>query len=196
MQLNPKSVVGLDTGRLGLWNPANLLTFGRLIVGAFALVAFELDWLSTGVAVLLIAISAATDLDGYLARRLDCASDFGRFLDPLVDKLFLALVGTWAILRVGNLWPLMFALIFLHFLISVHTVKTKSIAEIRATNFGRRAMAVTLFTVVFALYVHNVADESDVLRMLAGFGLTIAVVVEVRNLMQIRALTKQVQKTE
>lgn len=41
-------------------------------------------WASVGV----FLLAASTDwLDGYLARRLHCTTELGKFLDPLVDKL-------------------------------------------------------------------------------------------------------------
>jgi len=43
------------------------------------------------VAMLVFVIAALTDwLDGYLARRLDATSKFGAFLDPVADKLIVA----------------------------------------------------------------------------------------------------------
>lgn len=40
------------------------------------------------VALFIFAGAIATDvLDGYLARRLDCVTDFGKIMDPLADKV-------------------------------------------------------------------------------------------------------------
>lgn len=59
----------------------------------------ERYWAS--VAVFLLA--AGTDwLDGYLARRLDCVTELGKFLDPLVDKL-LVLAPLLALVELGRL---------------------------------------------------------------------------------------------
>lgn len=44
-------------------------------------------------AVVLYIICALTDFfDGYLARKLNAVSDFGTFLDPIADKIFVAVI--------------------------------------------------------------------------------------------------------
>jgi cardiolipin synthase (CMP-forming) len=52
-----------------------------------------------GIALALFATAAVSDgLDGYLAKRFNWASDLGRVLDPLADKLLLVVVfvaATW-----------------------------------------------------------------------------------------------------
>lgn len=72
----------------------NLLTLSRivvipLIVAALWLRSPEGNWL----AFLLFAAACITDfLDGYMARRRRQLSAFGRFLDPIADKLLVAAV--------------------------------------------------------------------------------------------------------
>ena len=75
-------------------NLPNLLTLSRiavipLIVAAFYLPAPASGWTTFG----LFAYAAVTDyFDGMLARRRQQTSDFGRFLDPIADKLLVAAV--------------------------------------------------------------------------------------------------------
>ena len=68
----------------------NLLTGARLLL-IFPVMGL-LAWGGTTAAwwaLALFLIAAATDFfDGWLARRLDCASNLGTFLDPLADKVF------------------------------------------------------------------------------------------------------------
>lgn len=72
----------------------NVLTLSRiavipLLVGAFYLPMPFGPWLAFA----LFAAAAATDfLDGWLARRMDRTTEFGRFLDPVADKLLVAAV--------------------------------------------------------------------------------------------------------
>lgn len=73
-------------------NVPNSLTLLRIVLIPVFVVAFYLPvpWANEA-ATALFALAAVTDwLDGYLARRLDQASAFGAFLDPVADKLMVA----------------------------------------------------------------------------------------------------------
>lgn len=66
----------------------NLLSFFRIVLIPFILWAFfaKRVWLSAG----LIVLSGFTDLlDGYIARRYNMITPFGKALDPIADKLTL-----------------------------------------------------------------------------------------------------------
>jgi CDP-diacylglycerol--glycerol-3-phosphate 3-phosphatidyltransferase len=79
-----------------VWNVPNLLTWGRilaipLIVVLFMVGARHPNGLAFPIAGLTFAAAAITDsLDGYLARRLGQTTPLGTFLDPVADKLIVA----------------------------------------------------------------------------------------------------------
>jgi CDP-diacylglycerol--glycerol-3-phosphate 3-phosphatidyltransferase len=86
-------------------NLPNQITIGRLIltvVFLMLLAGFDVrDLVSRGwmldAAFVLFVVAAATDcLDGYLARRQNQVTSFGRILDPFVDKLLI--VGAFVLL--------------------------------------------------------------------------------------------------
>ncbi len=73
--------------------PTNL-TLLRIALIPLLVVVFYLPWHYANVACVLIFIAAGiTDwLDGYLARKLQLETPFGAFLDPVADKLMVAIV--------------------------------------------------------------------------------------------------------
>ena len=84
-------------------NLPNILTLGRIaLIPVFAVVFFlPFGWANVGAA-LIFALAAVTDwLDGYLARRMGLTSAFGAFLDPVADKLMVA-VALVALLTVNS----------------------------------------------------------------------------------------------
>ena len=73
-------------------NTANVLTLSRIAAIPLVVLCMWLDrsW-SPWVSVVLFAAAAITDwFDGYFARRYHQISRFGRFLDPIADKLLVA----------------------------------------------------------------------------------------------------------
>ncbi|MCE5278485.1 MAG: CDP-alcohol phosphatidyltransferase family protein [Planctomycetaceae bacterium] len=90
------------------WKLPNQLTLGRIVLAGvfFVLLGiYEQGW-SPGPALLraafvLYIVAGITDvLDGYLARRMNLTSAFGRIADPFVDKVLV--VGAFAMLAGSN----------------------------------------------------------------------------------------------
>jgi len=73
-------------------NLANKLTMGRIIAIPFFLLFMFIGNIYTRVAALLIFILAAlTDIyDGIIARHREEVTNFGKFIDPLADKLIVS----------------------------------------------------------------------------------------------------------
>lgn len=75
-----------------MYNIPTLLTLARIVLIPVFVVFFYLpvDWANIA-ATAIFGIAAITDwLDGYLARKWDQTSPFGAFLDPVADKLMVA----------------------------------------------------------------------------------------------------------
>lgn len=74
-------------------NIPNSLTLLRILLIPVLVVVFYLPFRNhLLVAAVVFAVAAVTDwFDGYLARRLDQSTAFGAFLDPVADKLMVAI---------------------------------------------------------------------------------------------------------
>jgi len=71
---------------------ANRLTLVRFLLPCLFIPAL-MDLVPYGrpLALLIFLVGTASDwLDGYVARRWNCATDFGRLMDPLADKILVA----------------------------------------------------------------------------------------------------------
>lgn len=75
-----------------LWNLPNILTLSRILVLPVFIGAFYLPGeYSNYTTLALFLLASITDFfDGYLARAWKQQSNFGRFLDPVADKLLAA----------------------------------------------------------------------------------------------------------
>ena len=109
-----------DKRAASIWTPANIVTCVRIALMPVWLLIAEIvrmtGQLSTGsflawTSFLLYAFIALTDkLDGYLARSRNEVTDFGKFIDPIADKLCvtcallylleLGMCPSWAVLLV------------------------------------------------------------------------------------------------
>ncbi len=79
------------------WNLPNILTLLRLPLLFAILAVSEFNFPKPFTIVLvLVILSMVTDfLDGFLARKLNLVSNFGKIADPLFDKLFILGLMIW-----------------------------------------------------------------------------------------------------
>ena len=70
-------------------NTPNKLTIGRIIATPFFMAALMIDfpYHYTVALILFIAASLTDMIDGKMARKYNMITDFGKFLDPLADKM-------------------------------------------------------------------------------------------------------------
>ena len=85
---------------------ANRLTLLRifLIPALVLMYCLPLSWSGPAAAYLFLFCSLTDWLDGYLARWLDQVSEFGRFLDPVADKLLVVVTLVLLVERHSSLW--------------------------------------------------------------------------------------------
>ena len=79
-----------------IWTPANIVTCVRILfipvymafaLGAFTIVGFSYELQAIAAFVIYMVLSLTDKVDGHLARSRGEITDFGKFLDPIADKL-------------------------------------------------------------------------------------------------------------
>lgn len=153
-------------GSASIWNPANVVTCVRIVlVPLFAAVALAdpaSHASSLAALILLIGICLTDKLDGYLAKSRGEVTDFGKFLDPIADKLLVtaALVVLLASGDVGVSGVLI--ILSREFIVSAVRMLAASNGEvIAAANMGRAKTAVTMVALcfLFAVPLFPFADD-------------------------------------
>jgi len=88
------------------WNIPNLLTLLRIALIPVLVLVYYLPFSASHlVSTAVFGLAALTDwLDGYLARRLGQLSPFGAFLDPVADKLIVAVALVMLVQTNPTLW--------------------------------------------------------------------------------------------
>lgn len=161
-----------------LWTPANIVTLVRIcLVPVFVLAIispwpayFGLDSASgvkSWVAAAIFIVLAATDgLDGYLARSRGEVTDFGKFMDPLADKILVAAALLSLIeLRVLPSWP---ALIILtrEFIVSGIRMVAASKGTVIAASWYGKAKTVTQIIAIVLFIIKDSVVKVDPLGAL------------------------------
>jgi len=95
-------------------NTANKLTLARVVmIPAFMLVLYLGIPFANYWALAIFALASATDwLDGYIARKYNQVTDFGKFMDPLADKCLVTAAMLWFV-EVGQMpaWALLLVIV-------------------------------------------------------------------------------------
>ena len=172
----------------GVGTPANLVTCVRIaFIPVFMIVALAADGASEAplavAAFALYAILSLTDkVDGYLARSRDEITDFGKFLDPIADKL-LVFSALLLLLERGevSVW-VVFVILVREFLVSALRMVAASSGEvIAADSLGKAKTAVTMVSLCayYLYYALAALGDTDLVGMvwLLAWDLMMAAVV-------------------
>lgn len=142
-------------------NPANKITISRiLLIPVFiVLVLFE-NFYAQFAALLVFVLAAATDsVDGYVARKYDMVSDFGKFMDPLADKLLVA-AALCALVGAGktSVWVL-FIIIVREFVVTgLRLIAVDNGVVIAASMWGKVKTVLQIIVVSVGLLPWNIGQ--------------------------------------
>lgn len=142
-------------------NLPNRLTVGRLILTAFfvAFLSSSTHW-GDCAALALFLIASATDwLDGYLARKLNQMTNFGKLMDPLADKVLVA-SALICLIPLGALpaWAVI-VIIAREFLITgLRQLALSRGVILAADSLGKHKTAWQIITIIFFLSLLAAGD--------------------------------------
>ena len=132
-------------------NLPNKLTMVRIImVPIFMAIMLKEYYIA---ALVIFALASITDfLDGYIARKYNLVSSFGKIMDPLADKLlaFGALV-CFIQLGVVSVWAPIIIIAREFFVTSMRVVAVSKGKVIAASWWGKVKNNVQLFAIIFAM---------------------------------------------
>ncbi len=149
-------------------NTPNKLTIGRIIATPFFMAALMIDFpYHYTVALILFVAASLTDMiDGKMARKYNMITDFGKFLDPLADKM-LTTAAFLGFIKMGIGWQvtwIAFIVLFREFLISsLRLVVVSSGGKVIAANMWGKCKTVSqMVGIIFALFSYVLIDDISV----------------------------------
>ena len=160
-------------------NTPNKLTIARIIATPLFMAALmiEFPYHYTVALVLFIAASLTDMIDGKMARKYNLVTDFGKFLDPLADKM-LTTAAFLGFIKMGIGWQITwiaFIVIFREFMVSsIRLVVVSSGGKVIAANMWGKCKTVSqMLGIIFALFSY---------ALIADFGINNAVFVDICNI--------------
>ena len=138
-------------------NAPNILTLARIIITPFFLWVILMENLPHRflIACIVFSIGALTDaLDGHLARKNNQITNFGKFLDPIADKV-LTTSALLAFMSMGlcNIWIVMLVLTREFAIASVRMIAATGGVVIHANIWGKiKTISQMIFTIAIMIF--------------------------------------------
>lgn len=131
-------------------NLANKITMFRIFLLPILILSFYLDPTCISSLVIFLLGSFSDFLDGYVARKYNMITDFGKFIDPIADKI-LVLSAFIMFIERGFVEPwVVIVVLFRELLISgFRMLAAKKNISIAADIFGKLKTTTQFFSVIF-----------------------------------------------
>lgn len=149
-------------------NTPNKLTVARIIATPFFMAALMIEFpFHYTAALLLFALASLTDMiDGKMARKYNLVTDFGKFLDPLADKM-LTTAAFLGFIKLGIGWQITwiaFIVLFREFMVSsIRLVVVSSGGKVIAANmWGKCKTVCQMAGIIFALLSYALISDFSI----------------------------------
>lgn len=192
-------------------NLANKLTLLRIFLVPFFLIFITIRSIPYGkaIAIVIFVIASITDkLDGYIARSRNQITRFGKFMDPLADKLLVtaALIS----LVEFHIVPAWAAMIIIAREFAVTGLRSIAAAEglvIAASKWGKAKTVTQIIAIIFALinlnYRHmplgiikQITNHPNILSKITNYSMAIAVIITVISGVDYFVKNKEVMRAD
>lgn len=147
----------MPTPRSSIMTPANLVTIARMaLVPAWLAIAeafpasdgISFSWGAFLVCALYTALSLTDKLDGYLARSRNEVTTFGKFLDPIADKLVVVVALAFLLERgLCSPWVLLIVVAREFVVSGLRMVAATQGTVIAASGLGKAKTATTMVAI-------------------------------------------------
>lgn len=133
----------------------NILTIIRfLLIPVIIIFAIQDDYLAT---IIILTLSGLTDiLDGFIARRFNFISDFGKLMDPLADKATqITILAVLTIQEIIPFWILIIVLLKEFAMIAGASFLYGKELVVSSKWYGKLATVLFYFAIVCSLFVQH-----------------------------------------
>ncbi|MBZ9608265.1 CDP-diacylglycerol--glycerol-3-phosphate 3-phosphatidyltransferase [Clostridium estertheticum] len=162
-------------------NLANKLTMIRIFLVPIFLVFMAVKGIPYGreLATIVFIVASLTDkLDGYVARSRNQITNFGKFMDPLADKLLVtAALVSLVELQIVSSWVAMI-IIAREFAVSgLRTIAASEGKVIAASKWGKLKTVIQIVAIITALI--NLSYANTILNALTNIFMAAAVIITI-----------------
>ena len=146
-------------------NTANKLTLCRVVMIPIFIVLLYLEFAGhLWVALAVFILASITDfVDGYVARHYNQVTDFGKFMDPLADKILVTAALVYFIpLGLAPAWVVILILAREFLVTSLRLIAAGKGIVIAADKWGKYKTATTMVWICYALLAQNFYPQMSV----------------------------------
>lgn len=165
-------------------NTANKITILRIVLVPVFMVLMLMDsdacrmW-----ALAIFVIASASDwLDGYIARHYNQVSNFGKFMDPLADKV-LTTAAFLALMEIGRLWLGSVAIMLIltrEFMVAGLRMNASANGTvIAASMFGKVKTVVQMIAIIASIALTNTIFPTETAILMTNIFVWVSTVVTV-----------------
>lgn len=138
-------------------NIANKITIVRFILVPVFVVCFYLAGYTSVLPAIVFIIAALTDaIDGHLARSRNLITDFGKFMDPLADKILTQ--SAFILLTAAGRIPAWIIIVIVSRELAItglRTIAASNGVTIAASKWGKMKTIFQMIAIIFCLFEHT-----------------------------------------